>query len=1301
MRNIFKESRIKRFVESLDTNSLDNELEERTRELESLRSDIKNIKSETNSLGTIQEDKVTKLQNELDMYLNSLHGEEENLAKEIEKLNVREQKYTKAFIKSQSEIDDKVNLLVNQRKALIEQEKKQNVTKTKQKDEIESKLAELRQQIAQQEQRYNENIDKVKTDLAALKEKNATVVKDINHKFEMAKEQGKQALDKLEKDKSQAISEHHEAMERLNTEYADNQEIQSVDFKNSLNEKRDNLFKLLSRIDDLNEDKANLIKQFNDRKGQLDREYDDICKENQATRDAALNAKFALENELKEKETLLEKTVAAQQNDLDNRNQELDSLINSLKTIRIDSLQQSEDELTFVQRDLKNKYTEYVGHLDEKYVEEKHAIEEEIASLEYKYKVEKEELVRQNSSLKAQLNEIKLISKKEIAEDEAHIEASKNELESLKQSFEASTRQLEEEIAAIQRTNDSEAKVKTAELQDELNKRKRDYQEKIKNINKEIEDANYRISLVDNDIKVVEEDAKAVEDSAAKRLESAERSHEVYMRNLGAETQSIEDAIREIEQKIDRERTLHQEEMNNLFEKEARLTKAHEEEIARIEAAHNKELEKLNLQYQEDYDKATNDSNERVNALKAQTDQEINDLTIEHDKYRAESESKKNQINVEIDNLKENVGNKISALQAQHSEILQKIDEIKVQHQNMMDALTSEKQAVENEHQETLERIRTNHENAIMLADEENEKIIYEQNQKLNSTNELLTAKKIELENSKDRLENERLRLETELKEQLAENEVKIAQANAELEAVQIKLEKTSELNRKTIEDFSDELVKRKQTNQEYVKSMDNEIEAIKLEKENAKKMTSDEFEARLNAFIQECHEKEDEFRKQCEFEIQAKRDELKIKQDALDKTIYAIKQSKTEASDSLEARYQRELSKANELEANFQELSRRLELERIDLTKEIEVTRAHNDEEIKLLRQDNQALIDLKIDEYHAIIDAQKKKQDAVEEEIRRVSNEITVKADEFKKLKINEERRIAEAKQTSEDYLRQIAEKIAGLVSQEHNLNQAHEEKLENLFRDINDVKEEYEAVLKAKPISLRGIEEESDHDIEERTAEFRMRLASAEASFNEVIKEIERNRNDLLAKVSKEIEDLISGEKDVIDSYEHDVVALSTTYERMINDEQHRQEIFANKLANAKTAGDEFRKQSEKVLADLNESLKVNAEELGKSLKDQLSAITSENDEIITRELEKQKRFDDKLDEVNRNYAALTERYAMSDEQLAHQKALLINSYQRKIELVKTAYTKALEAQRARFQSVDFMSDEIFDIFKKNQA
>lgn len=1286
---LFDNNRRNKHINSLTKQEIENEIIEKKRQIGQIKKEVETARTEIAKVNKQHVANVKALDEKQEAFKQENNIEQEKLNKELTKLENKQAKYSKEHEARQEEINEKIKELKNKKKHLLDQKldldkasferKKKNieknleelkVTKKKQEDDFETKLAAL-------QANYEKLTGEKKAQLDKAKEIKQEVQIKTNEKTD-------------ELITNEAKKKHQRALKQLADDHRNTMNEIKAEEENKLKAKKAELNDLYIETDSLTTLRNNLMKELDSTKIRSEHEYETLSIKYEAEKAKLIKENDILANDLNSKQKHLEQQVEKEKLEYNNKLEELEYLFGTLTEKRNAIGEDFKKQLNG--RNI--EYDKYLEALDESYISEKSKLEEEYNTLKYNLSQEEEQLRNRNAFLNERYKNRDAQYKKNIEDYNVQVLEAENDLIAFEN--ECSTRianfkkDLEkinnENTLAIERQNEHYAEI-ISSTKNEYSLRRKEINENISQTKINIENINVEIEKLKNDL----EDYKA---QYEKKRATLDKEHASYLNNVANKKADLQKSIASLVEIMKENENKHAQSLSEIESKKQEITEKHESEVADIKSEHSETIKTLNAEHADAIAKAEREHNIKLEKIVKKYETDVANANSAYASKQKEYEDEKTKLEADLDNLHQETQNKINQLQAQKSDILNTISNLRKDAEEKQIEFDSEVKRLETEHIAKLDEMAKAQDEALAKISSDYEHI---PNKELTAVRTALDAKQKEYNDNAAEVALKKQNIENEYQSVVNAMNVEKEKVDKDLVIVNRELERVKRESEKLEADLNTELDKRKHELEDYKDDLAMQIQAAKDEKAAEVEKVSKQLEDEYNSVEKQYADKQVAISKQYDEEIKIHQADLDAKYENLNSLINEINQRRENTEREYIAKYNIVADSTKVAQQELDALVNQNNLRRSELAASIEQKKADNNAEIENIKNDYNNALNEKKQAYDEYISGVRETCNNLRKEISNLEKEKEIETSKLETFANEKLTAMANLEKETALYIENVKNKMDSIAAQQIALESAHSKRVATIKSQIASTMSDYDTLLRTRTTVVSDAVGDNDEELTNKAIAFRERLNALEESHKQILIDLDNKRNETLEKIAAEIEELDASKPERLKSYEDEIASISIAYDKMLRDEQNKQERINDLISQAKKEQDEMFDENNANFVNLEKDL-INAKKLAASENEENIKNSANEFNATTASLKEE--FDKLVAEkknLSKNLASLADKFTRIDNEVFTFTVELKDKYMAELLKVRQVFEENRIRKQKELSTLDAMSGEVDDIFK----
>ena len=422
-----------------------------------------------------------------------------------------------------------------------------------------------------------------------------------------------------------------------------------------------------------------------------------------------------------------------------------------------------------------------------------------------------------------------------------------------------------------------------------------------------------------------------------------------------------------------------------------------------------------------------------MDALKEHFDQQSAEIKADYDERKAQYQSAKDNIDLDIRKIYEENEEKVNAMSDQRTSLLDSIEQYKEEMVRMQEEYKQQLKNLEDERNQKLEQLAAKQEADLLRITQEYENL---PSKKLQEVRYEFAAKQREYEENTVLVTSRRQGVDEQEQQAIDDSEATKAEADEKLAEITGQYLTTREENDNLETELSKELERRQNELNLFKKELADEVQAFK--DEHAQKL--EELNADLGRQLKEKEnfylEKQKDVEAQYDEKVKQYRSELQAKKDNLDSLINEINSRKELTQKECATRFNLVAEKTRNVQQELDELVNKNEIARNEYDNSLKQKRSAIDSEIDGIKSNYDMVLEEKRSAYERYIEEVNAKCDDIRSEISELNKKKDVEASKFEAYEVNKRSTITDLSRETTDYVNNIEKRCARIRSMNSSL-------------------------------------------------------------------------------------------------------------------------------------------------------------------------------------------------------------------------------------------------------------------------
>lgn len=1295
---LFDNNKRNKHINSLNKQEIENEIIEKKQEISQLKKEIdttkveiaKQEKNHTKELKALDEKQVS-LKERIDV-------DKEKLNKELAKLENKQNRYKQNNDARNEEINKKIAELKNKKKKLLSQKLElDKATFDRRKKNIEKQLAELKQVKEKQEADFEAKLALMNENYEKLLQKKKEELNSTATTKEALRVKTETKTNEFQAKEIEVKKKHQETLKKLADEHRDAMNEIKAEEENKLKVKKNELKDLYTETDSLTNLRNSLMKELESVKIRNEHEYETVSTRYDVENTKLLKDNEILRSDLDNKQKRLEEQVASEKAEYDSKLQELEYFFGLLNDKRNATTVDLQKQIDAKNTELKAKYAEYLGALDESYKSEKSKLDEELNVLRYNLSQEEEQLKNRSDFLNERYNNRDAQYRKNVEDYKSQVKEAQANLTVFENECNTRVANFKKDLEKLKNDNVLAIEAQNKHYSSIISDTKKDYSARRKEINENISQTKIDIENVNVEIEKLNKDLEAYKAQYEKKKSTLDKEHASYLNKIASAKADIEKSIASLNDLMKENEEKHAKNLAEVEEKKKEITNTHEAKLAELNSDHSKKINAMNTEHANAIAEAEREHNIKIEKITNKYQKDVNTANNLFAAKQKEYEDEKTKLETDLVELHNDTENKIAELQTQKADILKTIVDLR----NDIDAkqieFDSQVKQIESEHIAKLDEMARTQDEALAKITSDYEEIPnkelslsivradYEAKQKEYNDNAADVALK------KHNIDSQYQSVESSMKIEREKADNELAIINREFERVKGDAEKLES-------DLNNELAKRKQELEDYKDDLAAQAQTVKKQKAAEAEKVSKQLEDEYAAVEKQYADKQAVVSRQYDEEIKAHQADLDTKYDNLNSLINEINQRRDKTEREYIAKYNSVADVTKVVQQELDTLVNQNNLKRSELATALEQKKADNNAEIENIKNNYNNVLNEKKQAYDNYIAEVREKCNNMKKEISDMEKQKEIETSKLETYANEKATAMAILEKETALYIENIKNKMDSISAQQVALESAHSKRVATIKSHIASTMSDYDNLLRTRSEVIANEVGDDSGDLVNKAKSFRERLNALEESHKQILTDLVNKRNETLDKIAGEIEELEATKPDRLQSYEDEITNISLAYDAMLRDEQVKQEKLNVMIGEAKKEQEHIMQSNKAELDMLAKELIDKKHEAAATANDELKNTANEFNELTANLKDEFDKLVNDKKILSKDLASLTNKFARIDEEVLNSTNALKDKYMS--ELLKVR--KAIEEKRIRRQEelskLDAMSHDVDDIFKR---
>lgn len=1292
---LFDNNKKNKHINALNKREIENEIAEKTQEIGQLKKEISTANAKTVKINQQHEEKLKKLAVKQETFKKETKAEKDSLTEDLKKLEEKKTKYQKDHEDRQKEILSKINELKEKKKSLLDQKLEADKQSfEKQKNNLDKELQALKASQQKQEEEYDAQLAAMKKNYEKIINKKKEEINDIKAAKQKLQDEAQASIDDLKNRSEEITKKHQETLKQLSDEHRVMMD-ELKDKEAKLKESRNELSELYTEADSLTKLRNNLIKELESAKIRTEHEYNAVTSKYEAENIRLIKDNDFLTNELITKQKKVEEQVKAEKEEYAKKLAELEYLYNLLSDKMNANTVDLQKKIDDKDTELKAKYNEYFLDLDDKYKAEKSKLEEELKSLKYAYAQEEEQFRNRNEFLKERYKNRDAQYKKNVEDIALQVNAAESDLTVAENEYNTKIDDFEKDIEKLKRDYALAAEEKAKSYENQLDDVKKQYTQKRKEINEMISQTKTDIEKLGIESEKLQSDLNDYLATYKKKKETLDKEHEANLSKQASKKADIENSIAPLNVLIKENEEKHIQNISEIEAKKNEINAKHEEKMTSLNDDFARKINVLNTEHADAMAEAQREYNAKIEKLATKHSKDISDANERFASKQKEYDDEKVKLENDIVNIHNETEEKIGKLNNQKaviSETIAKIREDLLAKQNEHDAQVKQ---LESEHIAKLDQMARAQEQALAQITVDYEQIPsrelaavradYEAKQKeYNDKAAEIAIKKQGINAEYQNVENQKL-----IEKQKAEDD--FALVNRQFERIKADAEKQEA-------DLNKELAKRKQELEDYKDELEQQIQVAKDEKAAEIEKVSKQFEDEYAAVEKQYADKQAVIAKQYDEEIKAHQADLDSRYENLNSLINEINQRRENIQREYTAKYNAAVDSTKLAQEELDALVNQNNLRRSELAASIKQKKADNDAKIANIRANYETALNEKKQAYEKYISEVREKCNNLRKDISDLEKEKEIEVSKLETFANEKLTAMANLENESALFIENIRNKMSSIAAQQVALENAHSKRVTDIKSQIASIMSGYDNLLRTRTKFIADATNDGADELTIKAKAFKERLNALEESHKQILIDLDDKRNETLNKIAGEIEQLDASKPDKLKAYENEITDISIAYDKLLRDEQAKQERINDLISRAKQDEKKMLEEIDSTHSSLENALLETKKEIFEQSEQESKKAGREFNEITANLKEEFEKLVSEKSSLSKNIVSLADKFSRIDKEVFDSTQELKDKYMGELLKIRQEFDENRRKKQRELSALDTMSgSKVDDVFK----
>ena len=207
----------------------------------------------------------------------------------------------------------------------------------------------------------------------------------------------------------------------------------------------------------------------------------------------------------------------------------------------------------------------------------------------------------------------------------------------------------------------------------------------------------------------------------------------------------------------------------------------------------------------------------------------------------------------------------------------------------------------------------------------------------------------------------------------------------------------------------------------------------------------------------------------------------------------------------------------------------------------------------------------------------------------------------------------------------------------------------------------------------------------------------MDSLDRMHNQILAELADKRDEAIANIQKQIEELEADKPNRLKDYEEQLESISDAYEAMIKDEKAKQLAFSEQIKKAKHEQDVFIENIRNEELESIDDYRKQKDELEAIHRKNLDESSSEFNEISENIRQEFESLVKEKKSIDAELADLVNKYKQVDDEVAQEELELKYEANTRLLAVRKIFEEEQNQKKQKLSILDILNDDDVDIFK----
>ncbi len=1284
-----QEYRYKKRIDKYDSDELALEMVDQKNDIVELQHSIEDMMAKTDELIKFHDKQKKDSHERENQLLKNAKRDLENIAKQNIELNNRQVVLSNKYKNEIKEKDDEIANIE------LEKEKEFNRQKEHLTDEFEQEKKLLEDKLKEVDKNKKALIDKYDNDVLEIKEQYERIKKQQfaiidSLKSQIAKENAdfdasildiennlKKESEKHSKDTNDLYNKSTETINEINSDGESNVEL----LKNEL-------LALFKQKEALKTQCANLEKQYNIQEEEIKEEYRKQSWHFEQIKNQANERRNNAEKEYQSKYEEYEQVVAKLQAELEAKNELAKKHYAQLELQKEGKKSENASTKEKLSADLKNDLNSVLNSYVTKIQNIKNDFDAKINRLKNEIASNEEALNKQVLDLNYQKDKLISNYEKELSEIKADQDDYRQLFKDKKEKYEAEIKIKKDECKEIKRKNELEYQEISQSLALKLAALKQEWSLKKEELLKRIKDEKNNIFEINANITSNEERMRNSRlDIDSKK---ADLEHQIKLLNDEKDT-----FIAKKDTLIANQAQL-EEEFNKqcglIEEEKEKATSKYNDEIDEINKTHQHMMGIINQEYQNKLADLQKQHELDSQELQKKYEEKVLELNDSFKIKTVEVEEEKAKINHDIETIKQEFAEKIEHQKQISQDVLNSIDDSKVEFENEIAALEHDRLEQEKIHNSRVHSLYAEFDTKHRALIEENNTEV--QNYKDETAR--MAKELADIQNEYDAKQKSYEKEINDFEDYKKNANHELVKLDSVVKNVRSQFEELVKQNENVLADWDKKIASKNKELELLMTKQDAEIKEYKCQREKE----ANQYESSLNASIKSRKDAYElsilQKSKNIEIQNQSIRSEYEQKIRTLDEELDDLNKQKNDIFEQEGANYQKAIDETSEILAELENIKSEHAKEMFNVKKRFSALKNEKNEEIENLKAGYKSTLDEYVAKYEEQSLKREAEKAALAGEIDRIKKDVTFltmtiasfrKDKEFEKAVLENEMAILIKKKNEE---------IDLINSQREKAISEFEAKVSSQKGIFENIEQEIKKVFADKPLVFAKLYDRFNEVMNEHRQNYKERYNELKNAHVLLLEELENEQSSFIDEIKSKMEYLLEFKKQQIAEDEQAIIELVDDFVNKKSSENTKQNLARLNINEENQAFDNFIKQVFNDESNLESDYENSIDELNRAFEEsKLKLQTKMQEETIAFDeeingLQAQKQNElDKIENIKRSIETFNNEYDNSICELS-------DRFIAKCEELEKNISDKLVEQRREIEEKDLLGNEINPFF-----